>query len=115
MVSKSSFHRRRDAQGLVCAGGSGKVNPPYHGLRIEFVKDRITHNYHAQRFLAHRAATAFLAICLRFRADKAAARACPPLDAPSFDRATAAGFRMSGISAGREAWPVASWTICHAS
>ena len=34
---------------------------------------------------------------------------------PSFDRATAAGFLVSGTSAGVSACPVASWTICHAS
>jgi hypothetical protein len=47
----------------------------------------------------HRAAAAFCAINFRFRADRLAARANPPLDAPSFDSATAAGFRESGGSA----------------
>ena len=45
----------------------------------------------------------------RFAAERLAARAFPPLDAPSFDRATAAGFRVSGGSGGSgAAWPVAS-------
>ena len=66
-------------------------------------------------FLAQRAVTAFFAIARRFAGDRAAARALPPLEAPSFDSATAAGLRVSGISAGLEACPVASWTICHAS
>jgi hypothetical protein len=39
----------------------------------------------------HRAA-ALLAINFRFRADRLSARALQPLDAPSFDSATAAGF-----------------------
>ncbi len=60
------------------------------------------------RFLLHRAATALRAIALRFAGESAAARACPPFDAPSFDRATAAGLRPSGISAGLGACPVAS-------
>ncbi len=67
------------------------------------------------RFFPHRAATAFLAIARRRAGDKAAALATPPLDAPSLDRATAAWLRVSGTSAGLGAWPVASWTICHAS
>ena len=50
----------------------------------------------------HLAAAAFLAIIFRRRADKDSARALPPLDAPSFDSATAAGFRVSsgGFSRG---------------
>lgn len=44
----------------------------------------------------HRAAAAFFAIIFRFRSDRDAARASPPLDAPNFDSATAAGFRVSG-------------------
>jgi Fic/DOC family len=39
-----------------------------------------------------------LAIALRFRSDSDAARAKPPLEAPSFDSATAAGFLVSGGS-----------------
>jgi hypothetical protein len=58
--------------------------------------------------LFQRAATAFLAMDFRFAGDSAAARACPPFDAPSFDSATAAGSRVSGTSAGFSAWPVAS-------
>src|SRR5205085_2524855 len=42
----------------------------------------------AQRF-PHRAAAAFLAIALRLRSDSFAARAFPPLDAPSADNACA--------------------------
>src|SRR5216110_3513719 len=42
--------------------------------------------------LLHRAAAAFLAIMRRFLGDKLSARAMPPLDAPSLDSATAAGF-----------------------
>lgn len=68
-----------------------------------------------QRFFVHLARTALRAMADRLAADRLAARAFPPLDAPSFDRATAAGLRVSGISTGFSAWPVASWTICHAS
>jgi|SRR5665213_1528937 len=42
--------------------------------------------------LSHLFLAAFLAILLRCFAVKLAALAIPPLDAPSFDRATAAGF-----------------------
>jgi len=45
-----------------------------------------------------RASAAFLAIAFRFRSDREAARARPPLDAPSLDSATAAGFLVSGTS-----------------
>ena len=55
------------------------------------------------------ALAAFLAISVRRRFDSLAARALPPLDAPSLLSATAAGLRVSGGS-GR-ACPVASWTI----
>ena len=56
-----------------------------------------------------RARTAFLAIADRFLADSAAARAKPPLDAPSRERATAAWFRVSGGSGGcGGAWPTAA-------
>jgi len=73
--------------------------------------------YHPEPYrLRQRANTAFRAIAERFAADSALARAWPPLDAPSFDRATAAGFRVSGSGVGSGgAWPVASCTICHAS
>lgn len=53
---------------------------------------------------------ALRAIARRRAGDRAAARACPPLEAPSFDRATAAGFLVSGTSAGASACSVASWT-----
>jgi hypothetical protein len=33
----------------------------------------------------------------RFAGESAAARACPPFDAPSFDSATAAGFEKSKL------------------
>ena len=49
-------------------------------------------------FLAQRAAIAFLAISLRRVGDRFRARANPPLDAPSLDKATAAGF--FGLSEG---------------
>jgi hypothetical protein len=48
----------------------------------------------------HLASAAFFAIMRRFRSDSLAARALPPFDAPSFDRATAAGFLVSGGSTG---------------
>src|SRR5689334_17818698 len=67
-----------------------------------------------ERFL-QRARTALRAMAERFEADSFAARALPPLDAPSFDSATAAGFRVSGSGEGSGACPVASCTICHAS
>lgn len=43
-------------------------------------------------FFDHRTSAAFRAICALRRPDKEAALAKPPLLAPSFDRATAAGF-----------------------
>jgi hypothetical protein len=52
------------------------------------------------RSFFQRASAAFLAICFRFLADSASARALPPLEAPSLDNATAAGFRVSGFSMG---------------
>jgi len=52
-------------------------------------------------YFPHRAAAAFLAIIFRLLADKLSARALPPLDAPSFDSATAAGFfSRSGLCSG---------------
>jgi hypothetical protein len=42
--------------------------------------------------VAQRALAAFLAIKDRFLGDNALALALPPFDAPSFDKATAAGF-----------------------
>lgn len=59
-------------------------------------------------FLPQRAATAFLAVASRFAGDKAAARACPLFDAPNFEKATAAGLRVFGMSATSGACPVAS-------
>lgn len=50
--------------------------------------------------LFHRFRAAFWAISDRFFLDRDAARAFPPFDAPSLDRATAAGFRVSGSSGG---------------
>src|SRR5579862_407478 len=54
----------------------------------------------------HRSAAAFLAMALRSFGDRAAARAFPPFDAPSFPNATAAGFFLRGL-AGLGASPVA--------
>jgi hypothetical protein len=48
----------------------------------------------------HLACAARFAIIFRLRSDSFAARALPPLDAPSFDSATAAGFLVSGFSTG---------------
>lgn len=59
-------------------------------------------------FFFQRAAAAFLAIARLLAGVNAAARALPPLEAPSMARATAAGFRVSGSGA---APLVASWTI----
>lgn len=56
----------------------------------------------------HRFLAAFFAIAFRFAADRLLARAFPPLDAPSLDSATAAGFRVSftgGAPGGRIAGP----------
>ena len=48
----------------------------------------------------------------RFAAESDRARARPPLDAPSLDKATAAGFRVSGVSGGSGgASPTDSCTI----
>jgi hypothetical protein len=49
------------------------------------------------RFLAHLASAAFLAISLRRSGDSFSARALPPLLAPSFPSATAAGFFSSAM------------------
>ena len=46
-------------------------------------------------FFAHLAAAAFFAIARRSSADRAAARARPPFDAPSLDSVTAATLRRS--------------------
>ena len=68
------------------------------------------------RFLVHRAKTALRAMADRLAADSALARAWPPLDAPSLLKPTANGLRVSGCPGGSGgAWPVASWTTCHAS
>ena len=67
------------------------------------------------RFLPQRAATAFLAIARRFVGLRLAALAWPPLEAPSLERATAAGLRVSGTGSGTGASPMASCTTCHAS
>jgi hypothetical protein len=67
------------------------------------------------RFLPHLAAAAFFAIAFRLDMDRDAARACPPLDAPSLLMAKACGFLVSGTGSTWGSWPVASWTICHAS
>src|SRR6059058_6045655 len=57
--------------------------------------------------LAQRAAAAFFAMAFRFLAERALARAAPPLAAPSRDRAWACGFFPS---AGFRTAPVASST-----
>lgn len=63
-------------------------------------------------FFRQRASTALRAMAERLAAESARARANPPLDAPSFDRATAAGFLVSGGSGGASGTcPVASCTI----
>ena len=62
--------------------------------------------------LRQRAMTALRAIADRFAGDSFKARALPPLDAPSLDKATAAGLRVSGgAGACSGACPVASCTI----
>jgi hypothetical protein len=53
-----------------------------------------TSNY----YFPHRAAAAFLAIAFRFLSLSDAARALPPLLAPSLDSATACGFFCGGAS-----------------
>ncbi len=55
--------------------------------------------------MLQRAAAAFLAIADRFRSDSEAARAKPPLDAPSLDSATAAGFLTRSGSFGSNGEP----------
>src|SRR5258708_3257882 len=50
--------------------------------------------------LPHLASAALLAISFLFLGDRVLARAFPPLEAPSFDSATAAGFLVSGFSTG---------------
>jgi hypothetical protein len=49
-------------------------------------------------FLPHRDQAAFLAMARLRATDRLAARAIPPLEAPSFDKATAAGFLVSGAT-----------------
>ena len=49
-------------------------------------------DYFSPRYFLHRASTASLAMRERCFADKVAARALPPFEAPSFESATAAGF-----------------------
>lgn len=67
-------------------------------------------------FLPQRARTAFRAMADRLAAERLAARAFPPLDAPRRDRATACWLRVSiGSGGSGGACPVASWTICQSS
>jgi hypothetical protein len=62
--------------------------------------------------LRQRASTALRAMADRFAAERAFARAWPPLEAPSLLRPTANGLRVSGFAGGSgDAWPVASCTI----
>ena len=56
-------------------------------------------------YLFHRASAALFAIIFRLRSDSDAARANPPLDAPSFDKATAAGFFSRSGSSGSSGDP----------
>ncbi len=50
---------------------------------------RVMHGGLLHRFLCQRASTALRAMADRFAADRDAARAFPPLEAPRLDRATA--------------------------
>jgi hypothetical protein len=56
---------------------------------------------------------AFLAICLRFLAVRASARAFPPFNPPSLPSATAAGF-LVGTGGTGAACPVECWTMLKA-
>ena len=88
------------------------------GVRIDDASEDVTFAWQSATgpdvyvFFRQRASTALRAIADLFAAESLAALARPPLDAPSFASATAAGLRVSGGSGGAGgAWPVASRTI----